>query len=198
VDLTDPSNAALLCAEALDAAGLPFAFHGGLVLAAYGEPRETRDVDVAVVDLPAEAACRALEARGIACLASFDDVKLGGLSLGRISLIGGEGRLGLNLLDLVRPRSRRYAEAALARAAEADFRGRAIRVVTAEDFVVFKALASRDRDAEDAATVVGRMPELLDFGLIDREVEALAVEIPDWDVRARWAYIQARGAVGEL
>jgi hypothetical protein len=39
------------------------------------------------------------------------------------------------------------------------------------------------------------MGGLLDFALVDREVEALAAEIPDWDVRSRWAAVRARGGV---
>lgn len=196
MDLTDPTSAALLCADALDRAGLPFAFYGGLVLAAYGEPRETRDVDVAVVDLPAESARSALETAGIACVVAFDGTRFGGLSLGRVTLLGGEGHLGLNMLDLVRPRSARYAAAALGRVVESELRGRVVRVVTAEDYVLFKALATRDRDLEDAASVLRRTGDVLDFALLDREVEALAAEIPDWDVRASWAAIQARRGAG--
>jgi Nucleotidyl transferase of unknown function (DUF2204) len=192
VDLSDPTSAALLCAEALDRAGLSHALYGGLVLAAYGEPRETHDVDMAVVDLSAESARRALESAGMECRIAFDGVVYGGLSLGRVTLLGGEGHLGLNMLDLVRPRSPRYAAAALGRATEDDLRGRRIRVVAPEDYVIFKALATRDRDVEDAASVVRRVGDVLDHALIDREAESLAAEIPDWDVRGRWAAIRAR------
>ncbi len=192
MDLTDPTNAALLCADALDRAGLEYAFYGGLVLAAYGEPRETHDVDVAVVDLRAEAATRALERVGIRCVVPFDGVVFGGLSLGRVTLLGGEGHLGLNMLDLVRPHSARYAAAALGRATEDDMRGRRVRVVSPEDYVIFKALATPDRDLDDAASVLRRIGDVLDFGLIEREVDVLASEIPDWDVRATWSSVRKR------
>jgi predicted nucleotidyltransferase len=192
MDLTDPTATALLCAEALDGAGLRFAFYGGLVLAAYGEPRETRDVDIAVVDLPAASAAQALEATGLTCVVAFDEVTYGGLSLGRVTLLGGEEHLGLNMLDLVRPRSPRYAAIALDRAIEGEFRGQKVRVVSPEDYVLFKALATRDRDRDDAASVLRRSGDVIDFGLIDREVEDLAREIPDWDVRESWVVIRAR------
>ena len=52
MDLTDPTAAALRIAEAFDAAQTPYALYGGLLLAAYGEPRETRDVDLAVLSTP--------------------------------------------------------------------------------------------------------------------------------------------------
>lgn len=192
MDLTDPTATALLCAEALDGAGLRYAFYGGLVLAAYGEPRETRDVDIAVVDLPAESAGRVLEAAGLSCVVAFDGVTYGGLRLGRVTLLGGEEHLGLNMLDLVRPRSDRYALAALDRAVEGDFRGRVVRLVSPEDYVLFKALATRDRDRDDAASVLRRSGDVLDFDLVAHEVDTLAREIPDWDVRESWAIIRAR------
>ena len=65
MNLTDPVATALLAAEALDHAGHPYALFGGLLLAAYGEARETRDADIAVVDLTAEAARLALDAAGV-------------------------------------------------------------------------------------------------------------------------------------
>lgn len=58
--------------------------------------------------------------------------------------------------------------------------------------MLFKALATRERDVDDAASVLVRSPQLLDVGLIEREIEVLAAEIPDWDVRARWNLIRAR------
>ena len=138
MNLEDPTSTALLCAEALDRAGLRYAFYGGLVLAAYGEPRETRDVDIAVVDLAAETARLAFEAFGINCLVPFDGDTYGGLSLGRVTLLGGEGGLGFNMLDLVRPRSVRYGVSALERATEDELGGRRVRVLTPEDYVIFK------------------------------------------------------------
>ena len=59
MNLNDPVATALLVAEALDQSGRRYALFGGLLLAAYGEPRETRDADMAVVDLTADAARQA-------------------------------------------------------------------------------------------------------------------------------------------
>ena len=48
MDLDDPIALALAITEALRGRGVPHALYGGLLLAAYGEARETRDVDIAV------------------------------------------------------------------------------------------------------------------------------------------------------
>ena len=51
VDLADPTGVALLAAEAFTSAGIEHALYGGLMLAAYGRARETRDADLAVFDV---------------------------------------------------------------------------------------------------------------------------------------------------
>jgi hypothetical protein len=194
VNLDDPVATALLVADALNGAGERYALYGGLLLAAYGEPRETHDVDVAVVDLTADAARRALESAGIQSAVSFEHMRFGGLNISRIVLLGGDEHTGLNALDLIHPRSPRYCAAAMDRAVIAPLRDRQIHALTADDFVIFKALATRDRDLDDAASVLERSQELLDVAFIDAEVAALSDEIADWDVRERWASIRARAS----
>jgi len=88
VNLDDPVATALRVAEALDRAGHRYALFGGLLLAAYGEPRETRDVDLAVMSLTVDAARAALDAAGLATTVSFDGMTFGGLSISRIALLG--------------------------------------------------------------------------------------------------------------
>lgn len=195
MNLDDPVATALRAAEALERAGHRYALTGGLLLAAYGEPRETHDADVAVTDLTAEQARAALEAAGVQCtIPKFPagGLPLGGLLVERVALLGGNEDLGVNVLDLVRPRSARYAAAALDRATRVPLRDRTILALSPEDFVVFKALATRDRDVEDAASVLRRSRSFLDLDLVAREVESLATEITDWDVRARWEAIRHR------
>jgi hypothetical protein len=194
VNLNDPVATALLVADALDRAGQRYALYGGLLLAAYGEARETHDVDVAVVDLTADAARLVLDAAGIHSVVSFSGITFGGLTIGRVALLGGDEDVGLNVLDLVQPRSPRYRSAAMMRSVVAPLRDRTIQALAADDFVVFKALATRDRDLDDAASVLRRSGELLDVGHIKEEIDLLSVEIPDWDVRGRWEVIRERGS----
>ena len=54
MDLNDPVAVALLADEALRRSNVPHALYGGLLLAAYGDPRETRDADVAVIECSAQ------------------------------------------------------------------------------------------------------------------------------------------------
>ena len=65
LDLADPVGVLLAAHRAFQGAGLETAAYGGLVVAMYGRPRETRDVDMAVSTATPEAAHEALTATGI-------------------------------------------------------------------------------------------------------------------------------------
>lgn len=190
LDLDDPTAVALAIFRALSARRIEAALYGGLALAAYGEPRETRDADFAVAALAGTAAAEAIGDIGVQFVLAFDRERFGGLLVSRITLAEGGGRAGLNVLDLVEPRSPRFAAEALARAVTGALRGVTIRVLSPEDFVLFKLLSTRDRDMEDAATVL-RAPDLpLDHAFIDAEARRLAAEIPDHDVAGRLARLR--------
>ena len=88
MDLNDPTTVALLAADAFAAAGFQHALYGELLTAAYGEPRETRAADLAVIDLPVSSAHEALQARGVPTLMAFEHVRFGGLVVSRLTLVG--------------------------------------------------------------------------------------------------------------
>jgi hypothetical protein len=96
-------------------------------------------------------------------------------------------------VDLVEPRSTRFAAGALARAVTGALRGTPIRVLSPEDFVLFKLLSTRDRDLEDASTVLRASDLALDRSFIDAEAAKLAAEIPDHDIIGRLARLDAAG-----
>ena len=62
MDLDDPVAVALAVADALRQEAIPYALYGGLLLAACGEARETKDGDVAVVRADAPSVAPLLEA----------------------------------------------------------------------------------------------------------------------------------------
>jgi hypothetical protein len=105
MNLDDPTAVALLAAETLGRAGIEHALYGGLLLAAYGAARETRDADLAVAGASVAGAARSLGTSGIHAAVAFERVRFGGLWVSRITLLGGADASGLNTLDLVEPRS---------------------------------------------------------------------------------------------
>jgi hypothetical protein len=183
IDLDDPIALMLAAALAFEEEGIEAAAYGGLALAMYGEPRETRDADLAVASADPEAARAALERTGVQVVTTFAEVRFGGCAVSRLSLIGGGA---LNTVDLVRPRSGRYGAAMMARALRGTLRGRELRVVSPEDFVILKVLATRGRDLEDARSVVEKLRALLDRALVEAEIARLAEELTDHDVRGRF------------
>jgi hypothetical protein len=190
LDLNDPTSVALAVFRALSARRIEAALYGGLALAAYGEPRETRDADFAVAGVAGAVAAEALGDLGLRLTVAMDRARFGGVLISRITLAEGGGRAGLNSVDLVEPRSPRFAAQALRRAVTGSLRGEALRVLSPEDFVLFKVLSTRDRDLEDAASVLRSADLPLDRGFVDAEGLRLATEIPDHDVAGRLARVR--------
>lgn len=183
MNLDDPIELLLNAASALSGAKIRHATYGGLALAAYGRPRETRDGAFALAGASIEEAEAALATMGLQLACSFRKTVFGGHWITRFAVLGG-GQL--NTVDLVEPRSARYADAAASRALVGTLRGHEIALLAPEDFVLFKILSTRDRDLEDARAVVAELGSTLDRDLIDREAETLIAELPDHEVDARF------------
>lgn len=194
MDLEDPTSVTLAVAAALEGAGIEAAVYGGLALAAYGEPRETKHADFAVVGVEGVSVHDVLVAAGLGPSLSFEGVRFGGNDITRFALFGSTGTTGVNVVDLVRPRSMRYARCVLDRSLTGTLRDQAVRLVAPEDFVLLKILSTRDRDIEDAQSVVASIGARLELSLIREELARLEVEIAGHDIRGRCARVL--GAAG--
>jgi predicted nucleotidyltransferase len=75
----------------------------------------------------------------------------------------------------------------LKRALRGSLDGEELAVVAPEDFVLMKVLSTRDKDLEDARSVLTALGQRLDHSQIRLDVDALAREIPDHDVLSRFA-----------
>ena len=157
----------------------------------YKKPRETRDVDFAVTSVDLERARLALADLGVEVVIAFRNVRFGGCDVSRLSLVGGSQ---VNTVDLVAPRSSRFAENVFRRAVSGSLRGHEIRAASPEDFVILKVLATRERDLEDARSVIEMQRPRLDEALIQTEIQKLIEEIPDHDIRGRFARLSQSGS----
>lgn len=191
MDLNDPVAVLLSALRALERAGIQAATYGGLALAIYGEPRETKDADLAVVGVSGTEAEAALRAEGFDVLLAWERMIFGGQFVTRLTLFGGAAG-SLNTIDLIEARSSRFAADVLARSLTGSLREQSLRVVTPEDFILLKVLATRERDLEDVTTVLGSLGEQIDRALVEREVSLLVSEIPDHEVAARWRQVQSK------
>ena len=189
MDLTDPTAVALDIAEVLRREGMDHALCGGLLLAAYGRARETKDADLAVAHADSRATSSLLAANlQLHCTVAFDRHPFGGLVISRITLVEGED---LNTLDLVEPTDTEYAARALARSLASTLREREIQVLTPEDFVIFKLLSTREMDLVDAVSVLRALGPDLDTELLRREIDGLARSVGSHPLRDRWRRIRS-------
>jgi hypothetical protein len=183
MDRDDPIAVTLAVTRVLREERVAHALYGGLLLATYGEARETRDADLAVLRADAVSVAASLErSLGIRAMPAFERRAFGGLLVSLVTLIEGDD---LNTLDLVEPADAGYAARALDRSIESTLRGAPIRLLTAEDFVVFKVLSTRELDLADAASVVRNLGEGLERSLVEDE-------LPRW--RARRPAMRAASA----
>ncbi|MGA9523073.1 MAG: nucleotidyltransferase [Myxococcaceae bacterium] len=188
LNLEDPVAVLLRVTDALKARGIEHATYGALALAAYGQPRETRDADLAVAGLEPKVALQALRDAGLNAHLAFERTRFGGLLITRVTLLPDGGATGLNTADLVEPRSSRFARGMLDRSLSGVLRGVSVQLVAPEDYVVLKVLSTRDRDLEDARSVLTSLPEL-DRAALQAEIDLLALEVPDHDVVKRYAKV---------
>jgi hypothetical protein len=145
-----------------------FCFIGALAVLRWGEPRLTRDVDVTIVT-------------GYGQEASFVDVLLDRFEprqddarefalRHRVLLLSSDGGIPIDVALGALPFERRSTDRATPWMIGA---GRALRTCSAEDLVVHKVFAGRDRDWVDVEGVVARQGQDLDAGLIWEELEPL-------------------------
>lgn len=186
MNFDDPIATALRVARLLERADVAHALYGGLAVAAWGVARETKDADIAVLSADAGRLVEILAADGIHASPAFDRVRFGGLLLSRVALLGGESDTGLNTVDLVEPVSVRYARLAVDRSLRAPLRESEISLLAPEDVVTFKVLSTREKDLEDAVSIIRTLGPEIDLAAVAAEIERLSSEIADHEIAERW------------
>ena len=149
-------------------AGERFCFIGGIVVQRWGEPRFTRDVDLTLLcPYGAEAAAvdRLIAAfpPRIADAADF-------ARQNRVLLLRNAFQIPIDIALGAIP----FEERCVARATEFDLGGARLLTCSAEDLVVLKAFAARDRDWADIESIAARQGRQLDWILIFDEFAPLA------------------------
>lgn len=150
------------------ARGWRFCFIGGLAVQRWGEPRFTRDVDLTILT-------------GFGGEAAFVDELLSGFRgrlpdarefalRHRVALLTSTEGIPIDVALGAMP----FEEAAVRRASTYEVApGVGLTTCSAEDLVVFKAFAGRDRDWLDVDGIAARQGSRLDEALIWRELRPL-------------------------
>jgi hypothetical protein len=161
--------------------GIPYAIIGGIAVQRWGQPRLTRDVDLTVLLTPGQEEITLREMVEI-FPGRIDDAVSFALQH-RVLLVtvpgGSEADLGLGLPG--------FEEEVVTRAVPYDLGdGRLVRLCSAEDLIVYKALAGRPRDVDDIEGIIARQARALDVTYIRRWLDILANLAEDPEVRARF------------
>ena len=156
-------------ADFLETSGFSFCLIGGLVVERWGEPRLTHDVDATVL------ADYGSEARVIdAVLARFDARRLDAREFAltyRVLLVKASNGVDLDLSLAAFD----FEREVLDRATPYRFADDAVfPTCSAEDLVIYKAVAGRPRDVADIETVVGRQRDRLDAARVRRWLQIFA------------------------
>lgn len=154
--------------SSLQRAGEKFCFIGGVALQRWGEPRLTRDVDLTLLcNYGAESP---VVERLLAIFAPrMPDAREFALQH-RVLLLRANSGIPIDIAFGSIP----FEERAVKRASEFDFGEARLLTCSAEDLVVFKAFAGRERDWADIESIVMRQTVHLDWTLIYNELAPLA------------------------
>lgn len=161
-------HAALTAQEACEKLGLAFCVIGGVALQRWGEPRFTADADISVLIEAgqerriAESLLRELPAR-------IDDA-LGFAARTRVVLARSADNVGIDIVLAGLP----FEARVIARATPWSLgNGQLLQTCSAEDLVVMKVFAARDKDWADVTSILERQGKKLDLELIRQELVPL-------------------------
>lgn len=161
-------DAALAAQAACEKIDLKFCVIGGVALQRWGEPRFTADADLSVLvepgqeDIVASALLERLEARV--------DNPLDFARRTRVVLLKSTDGVGIDIVLAGLP----YEARVIVRSSPWEIdEGTALRTCSAEDLLVMKAFAARDKDWADVTSVLERQGSRLDLDLVREELQPL-------------------------
>lgn len=165
-------QAQVLC----DSLGLKCCVIGGVALQRWGEPRFTADADLSVLVEPGR------EADVVQALLGKLDARMEDAAAfamrARVVLARSQSGVGLDIVLAGLPYEERVIERATPWMLGRDGQ---LRTCSAEDLIVMKAFAGRDKDWADVTGILERQGDKLDLQLIRTELEPLleAKEAPE-------------------
>ena len=163
-------DAALAAQSACTAIGLKGCVIGGVALQRWGEPRFTADADLSVLVAPGD------EARIVAAVFALLPPRIADATefalRTRVILARSEQGVGLDIVLAGLPFEARVVGRASDWELGNDVR---LRTCSAEDLIVMKTFAGRDKDWADVTSVLERQGNRLDLKLIRSELQPLVV-----------------------
>ena len=145
-----------------------FCFIGGIALQRWGEPRLTRDIDLTLL-CPYGAEEGAVDRLLAGFAGRIPETRVFALQH-RVVLLNSTSGVPIDIALGGIP----FEERCVARATDFDFGGARLLTCSAEDLVVLKVFAGRERDWADIESIVIRQSRSLDWPLVFEELAPLA------------------------
>jgi len=157
-------------ARELQARRLPFMLIGGQAVLLHGSPRLTEDIDITLGVDPGRLpdlldVCAALQLEPLP-----EEVERFVRQTFVLPVHHEASRIRVDFVFSSTP----YEREAIERAVFVELAGASVPFASAEDLIIHKLFAARARDLEDAASVVRRKREQLDWGYLERWVKEFA------------------------
>ena len=176
--------------------GISYAIIGGAAVQFWGQPRLTIDVDLTVVaplDQPSSVFIQQVLNRFPARLENALEFA----RRSRVILITASNGCPVDI-SMGLPG---YEDEVMRRAVDFELEpGKAIRVCSAEDLIIHKAIAGRPQDVRDVEGIVYRQRDALDVAIIRRWLQAFAELLDNPEIVERferpWRRIRSRGQPG--
>jgi hypothetical protein len=161
-------DAALRAQAACEKLGLPFCVIGGVALQRWGEPRFTADADLSVLVEPGEEA-PVIQALLQVLPARIDDAA-GFAVRTRVVLLRSEQGVGIDIVLAGLPFEARVIHRSSPwRLDDSE----SLRTCSAEDLLIMKVFAARDKDWADVTSILERQGASLNLGLVREELGPL-------------------------
>ena len=173
----------LLVTSALDRAGVPYAIGGALAYGYHAEPRGTSDIDINVFLSDADARPVIVDLGTIGVAAGEQEIATA-IRTGQVRL-----QLEGTFVDLFFA-NHQFHDSCASRSSVVRFDGGAIRILSAEDLVVFKALFNRGKDWLDIEQVLRTQAKSFDSEYVLSWLDEMLG--PSDSVRIRIAELLAR------
>jgi hypothetical protein len=177
--------------QLLVARGVPYAIIGGVALQYWGDPRVTLDLDVTV--LPSQGREAEVASALVASFAPRIPDAVAFAAQQRILLLRSVSGCPVDV-SFGLPG---YEESVIARAATVDLGdGRSVRVCSAEDLIIHKAVAGRPQDLMDIEGIIARQRDRLDLAYLRQWFSEFSRLLEGDEVAQRferpWAEFQKR------
>ncbi|CAG0943771.1 hypothetical protein ANRL1_01467 [Anaerolineae bacterium] len=155
---------------------IPYAIIGGFAVQQWGVPRFTADVDAEML-APLTEGSENFVRLILSEFSSRDNVDpFTRAKRDRVVLISASNGRGIDISFGVPE----YQDELLARAVDYKLaRGKVVRVCSAEDLIIHKCVAGRDKDLRDVEGVIARQGELLDVAYIRKWLKLFDEQLPE-------------------